>query len=73
MVRFVAIVLLFFSVYLCKCVAVCVCLGVIYGLLLSVESRRPGETLSYNGLRQIGLVSLKSGFFVGKFPVDFKQ
>ena len=32
-----------------------------------------GETLSYNGPKQIGLISLKLGFLFGVFHVDSKQ
>ena len=32
-----------------------------------------GETLSYNGLKKIGLISLKSSFLFGHLPADFKQ
>ena len=70
-VKFVAIALLFFlivCVFVCVCVCVCVCLEVI---LVSFNSYRQGaqyfhyyisqlaETLSYNGLRQVGLITLK--------------
>ena len=79
--------LCFFPVYVCVCVCVSACLYVcVYGLHLgSFYSYRKGaqfsyyyisgfgETLSYNGLRQIGLISLKWGFLFEVSPVDSKQ
>ena len=53
-------------VCVCNCVSAWLCLGVIFGLLLFVETR-------YSGLRQIGLISLKWGSLFGAFPVDSKQ
>ena len=40
-VKFVTIVLFFFLLRVCKCVSVCVCLGMISGLLLFVETTCP--------------------------------
>ena len=63
--------------------SVCMCLGVISGFLLFVETKGAqfchyyisglGETSSYNGVNKIGLIILNWSFLFGVLPVDSKQ